>query len=61
MVIGDYGAVHRKAGNEHEKNNELIRTETNSDSMSLYGVRTSSLLIFFFYTKTQRAQSTAAV
>jgi hypothetical protein len=47
MVIGDYGAAHRKAGNEHEKNTELIRTETNSDSMSSYGVRTSSLLIFF--------------
>ncbi|KAB2941876.1 MAG: hypothetical protein MPEBLZ_02169 [Candidatus Methanoperedens nitroreducens] len=54
MVIGDYGAAHRKAGNEHEKNNELIRTETNSDSMSLYGVRTSSLLIFFILRRKER-------
>ena len=35
--------------NEHEKNNELKRTETNSRSVSSYGVRTSSLLNFFSY------------
>ena len=45
-------SIHRKVGyeprfiNGHEKNNELIRTETNSSSVSSYGVRTSSLLIF---------------
>ena len=49
-----FGAAHRKAGNEHEKNNELIRTETNSDSMSSYGVRTSSLLIFFIPGRKER-------
>jgi len=32
--------------NEHEKNNELKRTETNSGGLSSYGIRTSSLLIF---------------
>jgi hypothetical protein len=32
--------------NEHDKNNELKRTETNSGGVSSYGVRTSSLLIF---------------
>ncbi len=33
--------------NEHGKNNELRRTETNSDSVSSYGVSPSSLLIFY--------------
>ena len=55
-----FGAAHRKAGNEHEKNNELIRTETNSDSMSSYGVR-KKFVVNFFHTRAQRAQSTAAV
>ena len=32
--------------NEREKNPELKRTKTNSDSVSSYGFRTSSLLIF---------------
>jgi hypothetical protein len=32
--------------NEHKKNSELKRTETNSGGVSSYGVRTSSLLIF---------------
>ena len=32
--------------NEHEKNNELKRNETNAESASSYGVRPSSLFIF---------------
>jgi len=49
----DFGATHRKVCYEPlfikkpYKNNELKRTETNSGSASSYGVRMSSLLIFF--------------
>jgi len=52
-VVPPEGAVHRKVGyeswfiKEPEKNNELKQTETNSVSVSSYGVRTSSLLIVF--------------
>ena len=48
----DFGVPHRKVCyepwfiKEPEKNNELIRTETNSGNVSSYGVRPSSLLIF---------------
>ena len=52
-VVPLEGAVHRKVCyrpwfmKEPEKKNELKRTGTNSDSVSSYGVRKSSLLIVF--------------
>ncbi len=59
-VVPLEGAVHHKVCyrpwfiKEPEKNNELKRTETNSGSVSSYGVRTSSLLIFFIFGRIYR-------
>ena len=60
LTVTDLGVPHRKAFyeprfiKESEKNTELLRTETNSDSMSSYGVRKSSLLIFFIPGRKER-------